>query len=505
MPLTQEELETIQRECFADDVPIHFEEMRLWSSDEARGFFEAGGELPADGYRAHESAATMVSLGACLPNAPVPLTRPPAAAVDTAADASSSSSSSSSADASASVPPEDDAGRIFCVSDLHTDHAPNLEWCRALRDRAVFRRDVLVVAGDVTSSIVLLRETLEILVAAFGTVFYVPGNHDLWVKGRGLSGGLHVRPTPIDSLQKLDEILELCGQLGVETQPAYARGAIVAPLLAWYHASWDTEPDVSGWTGIPPAEAVMVDFHACKWPPPLSSADDSIAIRLDTLNDGRVPGARPTQREKVEALRAAHPAAPLITLSHFVPRIELTPEKRFLFFPPLAKAVGSVHLAARIAALRPAVHVFGHTHFGWDATLDDGVRYLQAPLAYPDERAGRLGTIATGETFPHGEPPTPLLVYDAVARAFPMRYDAGWSNFYAKYPRRPELSHLVAPYVASRYKRVDGVGQVGWLAEGDNPTMSPEGEPTPAWALGPTSALSVEKNVRATGRQLGKT
>ena len=47
---------------------------------------------------------------------------------------------------------------------------------------------------------------------------------------------------------------------------------------------------------------------------------------------------------------------------------------------------------------------------------------------------------------------------------------------------------------------VDGVGQVGWLAEGDNPTMSPEGEPTPAWALGPASALSVEKNVRATGR-----
>ena len=100
------------------------------------------------------------------------------------------------------------------------------------------------------------------LVAAFGTVFYVPGNHDLWVKGRGLSGGLHVRPTPIDSLQKLDEILELCGQLGVETQPAYARGAIVPPLLAWYHASWDTEPDVSGWTGIPPAEAVMVDLRS---------------------------------------------------------------------------------------------------------------------------------------------------------------------------------------------------------------------------------------------------
>ena len=31
-------------------------------------------------------------------------------------------------------------------------------------------------------------------------------------------------------------------------------------------------------------------------------------------------------------------------------------------------------------------------------------------------------------------------------------------------PRRPALPPLVAPYVASGYKRGDGVGQVGWLA-----------------------------------------
>ena len=90
-----------------------------------------------------------------------------------------------------------------------------------------------------------------------------------------------------------------------------------------------------GWEGIPPANLVMSDFHRCTWPAPLSTEDDSIARRFDAMNDER--GG--SQLEvKVAALRAAHPGVPLITASHFVPRTELCPEKRFLFFPPLAKA-----------------------------------------------------------------------------------------------------------------------------------------------------------------------
>lgn len=56
-----------------------------------------------------------------------------------------------------------------------------------------------------------------------------------------------------------------------------------------------------------------------------------------------------------------------------------------LFQPNLAKAVGSDYVARRIEELRPAAHVFGHTHFSWDAVID-GVRYVQWPLAYPQER-----------------------------------------------------------------------------------------------------------------------
>ena len=34
------------------------------------------------------------------------------------------------------------------------------------------------------------------------------------------------------------------------------------------------------------------------------------------------------------------------------------------------QAVGSLPLGRRVRALRPHMHVFGHSHFGWDQTLD---------------------------------------------------------------------------------------------------------------------------------------
>jgi len=56
-----------------------------------------------------------------------------------------------------------------------------------------------------------------------------------------------------------------------------------------------------------------------------------------------------------------------------------------LFQPNLAKAVGSDYIQRRIEELRPMAHIFGHTHFAWDA-VHGGVRYVQWPLAYPQER-----------------------------------------------------------------------------------------------------------------------
>ena len=80
------------------------------------------------------------------------------------------------------------------------------------------------------------------------------------------------------------------------------------------------------------------------------------------------------------------------------------------------------------------------------------------------------------------------------------------SNFYSRYPRRPDLNHLVAPYVAAQgYECERGVGEVGWYGDAvDSATGQPIGEPLPAWRLGPSSAVAFEMVQRQTQPQRRK-
>ena len=77
------------------------------------------------------------------------------------------------------APPPSVYRGIFAVSDIHTDYADNLAWVNALQGH---EEDVLVVAGDVSERVATFRSTMARLAAAFGAVFFVPGNHDLWLR-----------------------------------------------------------------------------------------------------------------------------------------------------------------------------------------------------------------------------------------------------------------------------------------------------------------------------------
>lgn len=221
---------------------------------------------------------------------------------------------------------EAEQGRIWALSDIHTDHAENLEWIRSLEQDGRYAKDTLLLAGDVSDKNEVLRETLASLAASFATVFFVPGNHDLWVR----------RESEESSLDKLAAVLALCSELGVRTRPAFAGGAVIVPLLSWYHSSWDTEPDITGWKKIPPIRLVMRDFSATRWPEGLECGGEALAEYFDALNDGRAalsaaseglptPEAQAQAQAdgafaaRVAALRDAHPGAPTISLGHFVP------------------------------------------------------------------------------------------------------------------------------------------------------------------------------------------
>lgn len=67
--------------------------------------------------------------------------------------------------------------RVWAVSDIHTDYPQNLAWAQHWCGSEDFKQDAILLAGDISDSLDNLTKTLETFAAAFGHVFYVPGNH----------------------------------------------------------------------------------------------------------------------------------------------------------------------------------------------------------------------------------------------------------------------------------------------------------------------------------------
>jgi hypothetical protein len=237
--------------------------------------------------------------------------------------------------------------RIFAISDLHTDFTEN--W-RALQQISSlhYRDDAVVVAGDIADDLGVIEKTLGRLQTKFRQVFYVPGNHELWV-----------RTDQCHSLEKFSRILALCNDLGIHTHPAQAGEVWVVPLFSWYEPDYDIDnsadiSELEGWA----------DFYLCKWPEEIESVSDYFL----KINE---PHIRPYN-------------GPVITLSHFLPRRDLLPPTSSLRFKGLPRVAGCLALDRQIRALNSVVHVFGHSHINCDLVID-GVRYVQNIGGYPRE------------------------------------------------------------------------------------------------------------------------
>lgn len=335
--------------------------------------------------------------------------------------------------------------RVYAISDVHTDYKENLAWveqhCSEVGETSGESDEtVIIVAGDVSDDLVTFRRTFELLTSAYSHVFFVSGNHELWVRKKDRE--------MYDSLGKLEALLDICRDLGVKTTPEKIGDRVwIVPIWSWYHASWDREPDIPG---AYPIEKVMMDFHACDWssvPHLCASGDDSLARHFDQMNGNAYRDAlenirldRLRSEQERSSSRSTEGDVFVVSFSHFLPYQDLLPEKRWLFYPNLAKASGSDHLARRVEELRPDCHVYGHTHFTQDHTMH-GTRFVQWPLGYPKEmRRRRDGGM--------GWKPCLLWdIYDGVSD----RKSTYWSDFYRNNERK---AHIVtpAPYTAVREK-----------------------------------------------------
>lgn len=231
--------------------------------------------------------------------------------------------------------------RIFATSDLHTDYRDNFRWLQTLSDSA-YRDDTLIVAGDVSDRIDIIRETLLLLRSKFRYLLFTPGNHELWVRNSDLT-----------SIDKLQQVLQLCEEIDVATTPQRFDDLWIVPLFSWYDGVYD--PEMRAWA----------DFHVCKWPEDVQPLPDYF-LRLNEPHlksyDGRV-----------------------ITFSHFIPRAELMPPKEYMRISWLPTVSICAALDAQMRQLNSTVHICGHTHTNFDRVIDN-VRYIQNAVRYPKER-----------------------------------------------------------------------------------------------------------------------
>ena len=332
--------------------------------------------------------------------------------------------------------------RLFGLSDLHVDYAANLNTVKTLERPPGDGHLALIIAGDVTHNRTTLSEALLALRRTFDDLFYVPGNHEAWVTSTDRADGIG------DSVAKLQACEALAEACGCRTAPATledarGRAVTVAPLRGWYHASHDREPSVlpddDGSRGF---SRRWADYRKCRWPPALLGRHGKEAVA-----HGMGAGDDALSAYFAATNTIARDGTPLVTFSHYAPRFECVPEKRFLLEPCLAKVSGSDHLGELVLRLKPDVHVFGHTHIPIDLDLD-GTYYVQWPLGSPREQSRQCARAkALG----------PLELYSTATGVRRLGHDGApertaWGQYYSDKPRTPSVTEP-APWVASYRKR----------------------------------------------------
>lgn len=332
---------------------------------------------------------------------------------------------------------------FYAISDVHVEKKQNFEWLRNLPQCA---KSAVIVAGDLGVNLAQLKEALELFKGKFDHVFYCFGNHEMWVTGKS---DAHIAEYS-DSYEKLQALRRVCGEVGVHTAAKLVEGVWVVPVLGWYHETWDRDPPLQAPSGEKLAREpiagtkLSTDTHLCKWGQ-LENGSEDLARLMDAENEAW--GIWPLPADLQENLRLPREERrhPVVSFSHFLPRLELMPEKRFLFQPGLAQVVGSDFVHRRIQALDPDLHVFGHSHFPWDMALD-GVRYRSWPLGTPDEQARRIAGYPTE----HTEQWRPLPVFDSEGRHYAGVESCWYSLMYTRIPREP-TSCQMADFVAEAF------------------------------------------------------
>ena len=97
--------------------------------------------------------------------------------------------------------------RLVAVSDLHVRYPDNRAVVDSLRPTS--DDDWLIVAGDVAEQVEDVTWALGLLRERFARVLWVPGNHELWTRGKD--------PVQLRGVQRYLALVQACRELDVLT------------------------------------------------------------------------------------------------------------------------------------------------------------------------------------------------------------------------------------------------------------------------------------------------
>jgi 3',5'-cyclic AMP phosphodiesterase CpdA len=268
--------------------------------------------------------------------------------------------------------------RLLAVSDLHVRYPDNRSIVEGLQPTS--DGDWLIVAGDVAEQVGEIEWALALLRERFARVIWVPGNHELWTRGKD--------PVPLRGGERYRLLVERCRALDVLTPedpfPVWdgAGGpATVVPLFTLYDYSFlpaGTATSEEGLAAAYAAGVVCTDEHLLH-PDPFPDRAAWCAARL---------------AESERRLAECDPEIPTVLVNHW-PLTRLPTQ--VLRYPEFALWCGSERTADWHVRYRATAVVYGHLHIP-RVTWEDGVRFIEASLGYPREwraRDERNGTVVS--------------------------------------------------------------------------------------------------------------